>query len=78
MDLHGREINQDVRELGELLGDIITEQGSESAFETVETIRTAAIDYRRGDAEDRRVVRETLDGLSPEEEDVVNARATTS
>ena len=77
MDLHGREINQDVRELGELLGDIITEQSSESAFETVETIRTAAIDYRRGDAEDRRVVKETLDGLSPEEEDVV-ARAFTT
>jgi phosphoenolpyruvate carboxylase len=77
MDLHGREINQDVRELGELLGEIITEQSSESAFRTVERIRTAAIDYRRGDAEDRSAVRETLAGLSPEEEDVV-ARAFTT
>ena len=77
MELHGREINQDVRELGELLGDIITEQSSESAFRTIEQIRTAAIDYRRGDAEDRSVVRETLANLSPEEEDVV-ARAFTT
>jgi phosphoenolpyruvate carboxylase len=77
MDLHGREINQDVRELGELLGEIITEQSSESAFETVERIRTAAIDYRRGDAEDRTAIREALDGLSPEKEDVV-ARAFTT
>jgi phosphoenolpyruvate carboxylase len=77
MDLHGREINQDVRELGELLGEIITEQSSESAFRTVEMIRTAAIDYRRGDAEDRSAVRETIDSLPPEEADVV-ARAFTT
>jgi phosphoenolpyruvate carboxylase len=77
MDLHGREINQDVRELGELLGEIITEQSSESAFRTVEMIRTAAIDYRRGNAEDRSAVRETIDSLPPEEADVV-ARAFTT
>ncbi|MFB6152448.1 MAG: phosphoenolpyruvate carboxylase [Haloarculaceae archaeon] len=77
MDLHARELNQDVRDLGELLGDIITEQSSQEAFETIERIRTAAIDYRRGDAEDREPVHETLDRLAPEEEDVV-ARAFTT
>ncbi|PSP32087.1 phosphoenolpyruvate carboxylase [Halobacteriales archaeon QH_10_67_22] len=77
MDLHAREVNQDVRELGTLLGDIIKEQSSESAFETVERIRTAAIDYRRGDADDREVVHRQLDRLSPDEQDVV-ARAFTT
>ena len=77
MELHAREVNQDVRELGELLGDIITEQSSESAFNIVEQIRTAAVAYRRGEAEDRSEIHETLDGLSPEEQDVV-ARAFTT
>ncbi|PSP69374.1 phosphoenolpyruvate carboxylase, partial [Halobacteriales archaeon QH_8_67_27] len=77
MDLHAREVNQDVRELGELLGDIITEQSSESAFDIVEQIRTAAVAYRRGEADDRSEIHETLDGLSPEKQDVV-ARAFTT
>ncbi|WP_135363304.1 phosphoenolpyruvate carboxylase [Halosimplex halophilum] len=77
MELHAREVNRDVRELGELLGEIIREQRSDSAFEIVERIRTAAVDYRRGDAEDRAAIHETLDGLSPEESDVV-ARAFTT
>jgi len=77
MELHAREINQDVRELGTLLGEIIKEQSSEEAFELVEQIRTAAIDYRRGDATDRAVVHETIERLSPAEEDVV-ARAFTT
>jgi phosphoenolpyruvate carboxylase len=77
MELHAREVNQDVRELGELLGDIITEQSSESAFNIVEQIRTAAVAYRRGEAEDRSAIHETLDGLSPEEQDVVVRAFTT-
>jgi len=77
MELHAREVNQDVRELGTLLGEIITEQTSQEAFDVVERIRNAAIAYRRGDAEDREVIHETLDGLSPEQEDVV-ARAFTT
>jgi phosphoenolpyruvate carboxylase len=77
MDLHDREVNQDVRELGTLLGEIITSQGSESEYETVETIRTAAIEYRRGDAGDRQVVTETIDSLSADEQNVV-ARAFTT
>ncbi|WP_459194045.1 phosphoenolpyruvate carboxylase [Halosimplex sp. J119] len=77
MDLHAREVNQDVRELGELLGDLIKEQSSEESFEIVERIRAAAVDYRRGDADDRSAIHETLDGLSPEKQDVV-ARAFTT
>jgi phosphoenolpyruvate carboxylase len=77
MDLHARELNQDVRELGALLGEIITLQSSTSEFETVETLRTSAIDYRRGDADDREVVDRTIEALSPEEQDVV-ARAFTT
>jgi len=77
MELHAREVNQDVRELGELLGQIIRDQRSNEAFEIVERIRTAAIDYRRGDADDRSAIDEALDGLDPEEQDVV-ARAFTT
>ncbi|MDG5778498.1 phosphoenolpyruvate carboxylase [Haloarculaceae archaeon H-GB2-1] len=77
MKLHAREVNQDVRELGELLGNVLKEQSSREAFETVETIRNAAIDYRRGDAEDRDEVHRTLDKLTPEMQDVV-ARAFTT
>jgi len=77
MELHAREVNQDVRELGTLLGEIITEQTSKEAFDIVERIRNAAIAYRRGEADDRAVIHETLDSLSPEQEDVV-ARAFTT
>ena len=77
MTLHARDINQDVRELGELVGEVLKAQSSTAAFETVEKIRTASIDYRRGDAENREVVGDTIDRLSPEEQDIV-ARAFTT
>ena len=77
MTLHAREINQDVRELGELLGEVLESQSSTSAFETVEQLRTDSIAYRRGDAETRDAVRETIAELDPEKRDVV-ARAFTT
>jgi len=77
MTLHARGINQDVRELGELLGDVLSDQASSQAFETVEGIRKDSIAYRRGDARDRESVTRTLHGLSPEMEDIV-ARAFTT
>jgi phosphoenolpyruvate carboxylase len=77
MPLHAREINQDVRELGELLGDVLEAQSSTDAFELVEEIRTSSIDYRRGSAETRDDVEETLDRLTPELQDIV-ARAFTT
>lgn len=66
MELHGRDVRQDVRELGSLLGDVLSEQASDEAFETVETLRTTAIEYRRGDRESRAALHENLASLSPE------------
>ncbi|WP_276271792.1 phosphoenolpyruvate carboxylase [Haloarcula litorea] len=77
MTLHAREINQDVRELGELLGEIVEAQSSTEAFETVEQIRTSSIEYRRGDADSRAEVGDTIDRLGPEMQDIV-ARAFTT
>ncbi|MFB6113949.1 MAG: phosphoenolpyruvate carboxylase [Halodesulfurarchaeum sp.] len=77
MDLHRRSLRQDVRELGALLGDILAEQTSQSGFETVETLRTAAIAYRRGTAESRSELLEELSDLRPSEAHVV-ARAFTT
>ncbi|MFB6233588.1 MAG: phosphoenolpyruvate carboxylase, partial [Haloarculaceae archaeon] len=74
MSLHNRGVRQDVRELGALLGDVLKEQTSTDAFETVESLRTAAIDYRDGELDSRDDLRETIDQLSPEEEGSV-ARA---
>ncbi|MFC7077738.1 phosphoenolpyruvate carboxylase [Haloarcula halophila] len=77
MTLHARDLPQDVRELGELLGDVLETQSSTEAFETVEQIRTASIDYRKGDLDSRDTIGQTLDRLDPEMEGVV-ARAFTT
>lgn len=53
MGLHDRDSNQDVRELSTLLGNVIAAQASPEDFRTVESFRTAAIDYRRGGADSR-------------------------
>ncbi|MFB6072344.1 MAG: phosphoenolpyruvate carboxylase [Halobacterium sp.] len=52
MELHGRDIRADVRELAATLGDAVA-RDSPDAYEAVEAAREAAIDYRRGDAADR-------------------------
>ncbi|WP_336024940.1 phosphoenolpyruvate carboxylase [Halobellus salinisoli] len=77
MGLHSRDVKQDVRELGALLGDVLAEQTSDRSFETVEDIRTAAIDYRKGERESRAELDRLLDGLDPDDESVV-ARAFTT
>ncbi|MFB6154599.1 MAG: phosphoenolpyruvate carboxylase [Haloferacaceae archaeon] len=77
MDLHGRNVRQDVRELGVLLGDVLEEQTSTAGFETVEKLRTDAIEYRRGDAESRSSLVDVLDDLPPGDQLVV-ARAFTT
>ncbi|WP_435175988.1 phosphoenolpyruvate carboxylase [Halorussus sp. AFM4] len=74
MSLHARDVRRDVRELGALLGDVLEEQASPAAFEVVESVRTGAIDYRRGDADSRDHLRAELADLSPERAGVV-ARA---
>jgi len=75
--LHARDVTEDVRELGDLLGEIIASEASAGAFESVEAVRTAAIDYRRGDAESRERLRAALDDLPPGRAAVV-ARAFTT
>jgi len=77
MDLHARDVTQDVGELGMLLGDVLLSQTSSEAFETVEAIRTAAIEYRRGDAATRDELHDHLDALDAERAGIV-ARAFTS
>jgi phosphoenolpyruvate carboxylase len=77
MDLHDRTVNQDVRELGALLGEVLAAQRSEADFETVEALRTTAIDYRDGEMASREALHELLDGLAPDEERAV-ARAFTT
>ncbi|MEZ3144004.1 phosphoenolpyruvate carboxylase [Halobaculum sp. MBLA0143] len=61
-----RSIRDDVRELAALLGDVVERQASREAFETVEGLRTDAIDYRRGELDSRDPLRERLSGLDPE------------
>jgi len=75
--LHGRHVEQDVRELGELLGDVIAEQSSDEGYETVERVRRAAIAYRRGDAESWEPLEQALEAADRDHEEVV-ARAFTT
>lgn len=76
MDLYRRDVQQDVRELGTVLGDVLTEQCSVEAFETVETLRTSSIDYRGGAIEDREPLQSVLD-RADEERELIIARAFT-
>jgi len=77
MDLHHRTVRQDVRELGTLLGDVLEVQSSTAAFEAVEELRTAAIDYRDGTLPSREPLRTTLGSLDSEMEGAA-ARAFTA
>ncbi|MEF8838084.1 MAG: phosphoenolpyruvate carboxylase [Haloarculaceae archaeon] len=76
-DLHVRDVGQDVRELGALLGEVLSTQASREALETVEGIRQAAIDARDGDDEAARRLEEYLAGLDAAETEIV-ARAFTT
>ncbi len=62
MRLHNRDVRQDVRELGALLGTVLEEQTSRRSFETVESSRQAAIEYRSGDRESRDPLVTELEG----------------
>ncbi|APX96527.1 phosphoenolpyruvate carboxylase [Natronorubrum daqingense] len=77
MGLHNRELRQDVRELGALLGDVLEEQTSRRSFETVESCRRAAIEYRSGDLESREPLISELHGLSPQQQRIVARGFTT-
>jgi phosphoenolpyruvate carboxylase len=77
MALHERDVRQDVRELGDLLGDVLEAQASTAAFETVEDVRERAIGYRRGDVDSRERLVEVVKALDPERASSV-ARAFTT
>lgn len=77
MTLHNRNVRQDVRELGELLGEILEEQTSSAAMDAVEACRTAAIEYRDGDLDTRAPIRETLSDEQADHRQVI-ARAFTT
>ncbi len=66
MRLYRRDVQQDVRELGSLLGEVLADQRSDDALETVETLRTTAIDYRRGDGQSREPLVAALDDADPD------------
>ncbi|ELY51712.1 phosphoenolpyruvate carboxylase [Natronolimnohabitans innermongolicus] len=77
MVLHNRAVRQDVRELGALLGDVLEDQTSRRAFDTVESCRRSAIDYRSGDLESREPLISELEGLSPHQQGIVARGFTT-
>ena len=77
MDLHNRDVRQDVRELGALLGDVLEEQTSRRSFNTVESCRKTAIDYRSGDLDSRDPLVDELEGLSPHQQRIVARTFTT-
>ncbi len=76
-ELHNRTVNQDVRELGAMVGDTIKNQASRDDFETVETLRTASIAYRDGEADSRQGLHQVLNRLRPERESIVARGFTT-
>ncbi len=77
MGLNSRGVSQDVRELGTLLGNILEEQTSSKAFETVESGRQAAIEYRSGERDSREPLIAELEGVSAHNQRIV-ARAFTT
>ncbi|MCH7661197.1 MAG: phosphoenolpyruvate carboxylase [Euryarchaeota archaeon] len=76
-ELHDRTVNQDVRELGALVGETIHDQASRDDFETVETLRTASIAYRDGEANSRQGLHQILNRLRPDRESIVARGFTT-
>ncbi len=65
-------LKEDIRLLGRLLGDTIREQEGEAAFAAIESIRQAAVRFRRdGDGEARRELEAILARLSHDETIVV-------
>ncbi len=77
MSLHTRGIEQDIRELSTVLGDVLSEQASADALATVERVRTEAIDYRRGETKSRAALQAELAALDVESGETV-ARAFTT
>ena len=69
MDLHNRSVRQDVRELGALLGDVVSDHSPPEGFDLVESARNEAIAYRRGRADSR----EPLSSVVASNSEAINA-----
>jgi len=76
-ELHNRSLGQDIREFGDLLGEVIRRYRSDEAFEVVESLRQSAISYREGDDDARGAMRDRIQGLDPGDKQTV-ARAFTT
>jgi len=63
-----RPLRDDIRRLGQILGDVIRSQEGEKTFSIIERIRQTSIQFRRDeDPAARRELAATLDSLSPDE-----------
>ncbi|MGA8864999.1 MAG: phosphoenolpyruvate carboxylase [Gallionella sp.] len=61
-------LRDDVRLLGRILGDTLREQEGEAAFQLIENVRRAAVNFHKTqDDRDRVQLEQTLDALSPGE-----------
>ena len=59
-------LRHDVHRLGELVGEVVKEQGGGTLFELVESARRASIAHREGDAKALEQLRRLLASLDPE------------
>lgn len=59
-------LRHDVHRLGELVGEVVKEQGGEPLFDLVESARRASIAHREGDAKALEQLQQLLGTLAPE------------
>ena len=59
-------LRHDVHRLGELVGEVVTEQGGEALFNLVESARRASIAHREGDPEALQQLQRLLATLAPD------------
>jgi len=76
-DLYTRSLQQDISEVGAVLGETITAQTSQTAFDHIESVRTDSIAYRTGELDSRTPIWERLGEIDPETKATV-ARAFTT
>ena len=76
-ELYTRSLHQDISEVVEVLGDTITTQTSETAFDHIESVRTDSIAYRTEELDSRTPIWNRLDEIDPETKATV-ARAFTT
>ncbi|MFP4647626.1 MAG: phosphoenolpyruvate carboxylase [Halorhodospira sp.] len=63
----GAALREDIRELGELLGETLREQGGKALYETVERVRALSKAARAGDDQASQELERTLSALPPEQ-----------